>query len=210
MGLRRDFIENSSLRDRWTGSLSEDQTTSYCLAETGQKTAFAPAIMVNQESIDLAGCFQFFRRQFVCVRTSSPKWHKVFATSMIGFAGMTMICLSALWALMTMSWGMAAISIFAPWSFGFPSRMVLLWADRNIRRRIAAQGQAVQPRRGWQGLALTLTFGINSVAVISAATLRRFIWRGVIYRVLPDRRLRIVQDAPYCPPASQLAEASVL
>jgi hypothetical protein len=209
LALKTKFIQNSSIRDRWTRSFSEDQSTSYCLPECGMKPAYAPAIMINEESIDLSGCFQFFRRQMIAVRLCSPMWSKIAGFTLLAMSGIVLLYSVAIWALLTGSWGILAVAFLAPWSLGFPTRLTLLWADRQVRTRVAEQERDVQPLRGRQGLALTLTFFINVAVLVSAVSLRRFVWRGIIYRITPERQIRIIKDVPYLAPR-QMAKASVM
>ncbi len=209
MAFRRELLETTSLRDLWATSLVDDLILSKAIKQANMTVKHVPAVLVNEESTDLNGCFQFIRRQSFMVRHSHPSWPKVSAYAILGSVATMSNLTGFVMALMVPDLELFAGGVCLAVLYAAIYHQFSCWGDNAIRRRVALQGESMPARHRLPFMVLPATMFMYTACWLSSALIRSISWRGVTYQVSSGGAVRKQGDAPFAANATVLTEASV-
>jgi hypothetical protein len=192
MAVRRDVIQHETLRDRIRHAFSEDTTIGQFVTEQGGLIRFEPSlIIINREDIRLDGMFQFDKRQCLAVRLQHSAWRSIVAYGWLTTGG---ILYPVLRLFVSLHWifDVAFLVYFTGLWFAE------LGAGLAIRRIAGLRGEQL-PQWGlrrvfWATVAVFALPVLHSAAIVAAATAKRVLWRGVLYRVNGRTPLEVERD----------------
>jgi hypothetical protein len=159
---------------------------------------FVPAATnFNWESCSLGGLFRFAQRQVINARLHADSWPVMLVSSTSYFLA-SWLC----WALLfvgvaTETWQMAVGAAILLTAHGFGCYVLLQAVEALVRRR---ENPPPPTRFGWWFFpAAVIMHAIATCALIRAASISTFDWRGINYRIEGRDRLRMLGYSPYRP-----------
>lgn len=202
LAIRSDVASDSRTLERWRNCICEDAPLAATLKELGMRLQIVPnVILVNDESIDMAGCFQFIRRQILFTLLHHPARKTLAAFWLLKTmwtVGLIVATVSnamsgeILWATVS---GLAFLS-------GYATQVLLLkQSARAVRTAMTRRLGIVQKSRfDFHTMSAGLfTINFTAAAFLSALMLRRVSWRGITYKVRKNSKIRMVRYLPYQP-----------
>ena len=197
LAVRAELFRTTDLLERWKHCFCEDTVTFDILRDSGLQVSFVPAAtMVNPESIALASCFSFIRRQMLTVRLHHSRWPFVRALGL--GSGFTLLLTFAVFVTNAVvgDWLSAVLlGRLAGYVVGMGS--ALLWIERGLRQTAHQRGQAF-PSSSWKTvLAALFTQVVYVAALVSVSFLRKVEWRGITYELFGATPVRLVEYRPY-------------
>lgn len=199
MAFQRHLLETTPLRQRWATSLADDLSLSDVLKESNLKALHIPAVLANQESTSLFGCFRFIRRQMSLVWNFHSSWKLI---SGFVWANIATAVLSVLTVALGLQHGDSTavwISLTCLTIYGLGFRLMMTKIDNQVRARISEQGESL-PERPWQpAFILPATLMMYAACSLSAMLMNRVEWRGVIYRLRRNHKIEMMNDTPFNP-----------
>ncbi len=195
--IRRDRFESLGVRTAWAGTLSDDLVVSRLLRSQRLVARFEPLAMVaSPAEFAMASMFAFLRRQYLIGRFYAFNWW------LTGLLTTT---------LMTAAWLAAPLLVAHSLRGGQPSiwlsgsgmaLLYLLGAYRGWLRQSLVQTYFPQLAKKLRVPALVDMFAgpvvtiVNWAALVSSIVGRTLRWRGVVYRLESDGRVRSVKRLP--------------
>ncbi|WP_437194649.1 glycosyltransferase [Planctomicrobium sp. SH527] len=199
MAFQRHLLETTPLRQRWANSLADDLSLSDVLKEANLKALHIPAVLANQESTSLFGCFRFIRRQMSLVWNFHSSWRLisgfVWANIISTVLAVLLVALGLRYGDSTPIW--IGVSCLAIYGVGF--RTLMTYIDNQVRARILEQGKTLQARPWQPALIIPATLVMYAACSLSAMLMNRVEWRGIVYRLRRDQQIEIMNDTPFNP-----------
>ncbi len=194
MAIRRDVFERLGIRDRWSGTLSDDYTVTRIMIEKGLPIIFVPqALAASVEDCGLRELFEFTTRQMKITRVYAPR---MWVMSLVGSTLFNGVMISALLIIIfsghndTGVYAAAAtitlVTIFSigkAWLRFNAVRLVLAGYDAKLRRQFLPQ--------------ITLWALAPAVYLfngIAAGLSRQLTWRGTTYELKSPSETVIIAD----------------
>lgn len=194
MAIRRDKFEDLKIRDRWSGTLSDDFTVTRAMNDAGLDIVFVPnALTTSVGNCSFAGMIEFTTRQMKITRVYATKlW-------ILSFIGSSLFCGVMLATILI-------LVLAEPLSHSFFAALGTLlsvsicstgkaWLRLKAVVHLLPDHKKDLERQFWsQNILWALTpvvFLFNSVA---AAISRRVIWRGTIYELKSPSETVIIAD----------------
>ena len=197
--IRADAVRAGKLVDQWARQIALDAASKGALEKQGLGLKFVPQLMmVNTEECSLSYCVNFVRRQL----TWTMLYHSNGALALFKPIAVAVVFLgtvfSAIWNVAQGS-GAIALAGFGSLAFYvFSSLGCLLTLDYTIRRLLRARGDAVPGLSTGRLLRAILMIpgvvGVEFLAALQAACLRRVSWRGLKMEIADANDIRIIQD----------------
>jgi hypothetical protein len=184
MAIRRSVFEKLNVRERWSGSVSDDYVLYKVLHEARLPIYFVPAALTaSVESCTFREMLEFTTRQIKLTRVYRPK---LWLNSLIGSAMFTFTMLAAL-----IIFSVSPANTFAFVAAAATLVLVFLFDAGKILLRLKA-AQAALPLYSSQIADQTVSqilfwpivpavFLYNSVAALFSRTIR---WRGIEYKMV--------------------------
>jgi hypothetical protein len=204
LALHARVFRHPDLLNQWQDSFGEDTRTYAVLRKVGQELRFVcEATAINTETIGLAGCCTFIRRQLFSARVSHSLWTSVLSANVT--IGLALLGCLALFLLALISQDLA-LSVATGGALGscFLGMLTgLLVGERALRTVVRNQGSVTPTHRlSWKHApAVLLTLLVHFGCMFSALRLRHIDWRGVTYSLDKFGKLRLLEYRPYGPPA---------
>lgn len=202
LAIRRDVASQAGNLERWRCSICEDAPLATTLDELGLRLQVVPnVVLANDESIDLAGCFQFIRRQILFALLHHPARRSLMAFGLLKTAWPFILILATILNLAAgeTSWAWISSSMFFA---GYAAQIALLKiSGRAVRSAMTRRLGNVQ-RSPFDIKTLSaglLTMNLTAAAFLSALTLREIHWRGITYKLHGTNSVRMVRYLPYQP-----------
>jgi hypothetical protein len=182
LALWRSIVDEPAFRETFVRGFSDDAIIARYLHDTGRQCAVLDATyVVNTETIELGGYWNFLVRQMLCVRMNHPQWRPVLWHAIalsIGMAGLIPVLLLS-------DGPRIAVALAGLGVYGFTLLLLTSAYDARLRREFPER-QALQAPVSWKRVAMALpallfTAFVYPAATINAACLRRIRWRGVEY-----------------------------
>ena len=194
MAIRRDVFERIGMRDKWSGTLSDDFAVTRALKEVNLPVVFVPqALTASVEDCSLRQAFEFTTRQMKITRVyATPLWILSFVGSglfnSVMVAAFLIVVLSrtntvAVWVSLAVLLLVTLFSIGKSWQRLEAVRLVLTDHDAALRRQFWTQNTL------WI-LAPALFFFNSFAALVS----RRMTWRGITYELKSPTETVIITD----------------
>jgi cellulose synthase/poly-beta-1,6-N-acetylglucosamine synthase-like glycosyltransferase len=191
--IRRDVFERLGIRDRWSGTLSDDFTVTKAMNEAGLDIVFVPqALIASVEDCSTSELFEFTTRQMKITRVYSAKlWAMSFFGSglfnVVMLAAVLILILSThndlnvIVALVTLV-SVTFFSVGKSWLRLNAVRLALPKYERELQRQLFPQ----------------LTLWILTPALffwncVAAWISRRMTWRGTRYEMVSHRKTLILK-----------------
>ena len=187
MAMRREFVEQSGLKEIWSSSLFED-TLLYSLARRhGKQIAVLPHMLVpNRESIETGPACRWIQRQLLNMRLYHPAFRLALlhclTTSLAIIAALGLFCFELIWgnygAALVIAAALLAYAVF----YGG-----CLWSISRVGVRIieSRHGKSTIPRQSLAIVCLaiirTQTAYVHSM--LQVLVCRKTRWRGVEYLI---------------------------
>jgi hypothetical protein len=205
LALHARVFRHPDLLNQWQESFGEDTRTYGVLRKLGEELRFVPAAtMINTETIGLAGCCTFIRRQLFSARVSHSRWRSLLLANVI--AGLALV--SAVVILVVGALGGEGLACIAGGTslgvYVLGMLAGLIAVEHYLRDVVRKQGMTVPTHSpSWKHLpAVLLTQLIYFGCLFSAVRLSRIDWRGVTYSLDRFGKLRLLEYRPYGPPAT--------
>lgn len=194
MAIRRDLFERINMRERWSGTLSDDFAVTRVMKEIGMPIVFVPqALTASVEDCSFAEMLEFTTRQMKITRVYSPDlWMLSFVGSglfnvvMIAAFLITILSKQNDFAVFASIFTIAAVSVFSTgkaWLRMKAVRLALPHHRKQLDRQFWAQNTL------W--LLTPALFFYNS---LSALISRRLTWRGITYELKSPSETVIIAD----------------
>ena len=197
MAYRVTLLREAGFQQRWAETFVEDVSIADVLSKRGMKLLHVPQLsMVNTETIHLAGCFRFIRRQIFSVRMYNPAWRQVVLTC----CGLVLSCvLAAVVSPAAMRGGFPVIARAIPSLLGLlimVTTIPLLYTEYCLKPPKSRLLYALHLATVQFPLIL-VTIGLYGAAVFSACTIRQIDWRGIRYSIGRRGEIRRLNDGPF-------------
>lgn len=200
MALCAEVVRETDLLQTWSQLLWEDTYSYQALKERGWSLRFVPEVtMPNQETISLASCARFMRRQVLNARLYHPAWWKLFwfglLTSVLPYASLALAITMAV-AGSTLAAGILLVAIVIHVT---GMSLMYAWAgsyaNRVVRKRKVPNWR-FPPK---VVLATPLTAFVYCSCLLKTLFARRIDWRGIEYRIDGPWQIELVEYQPYQP-----------
>lgn len=192
--IRREVFERLDIRERWSGTLSDDFTITRAMNDAGLDIVFVPqALTASVEDCTLRDMFEFTTRQMKITRVYSPK---LWLMSFLGSALFNIVMVSAVVILIVSARNdlnlmvalatLIAVTIFSvgkSWLRMKAVRLVLTRYDKELRKQMLPQLSL------W-----TLAPALFLYNCFAAWRSRRMTWRGTTYEMVSANETRIVTE----------------
>ncbi|HEV3084029.1 MAG TPA: glycosyltransferase family 2 protein, partial [Gemmataceae bacterium] len=142
LALHSRVFRSPELVNQWQESFGEDTRTYSVLRKLGCKLEYVPvAASVNAETISLAGCCTFIRRQLFSVRSSHALWPGLLALNVAGGLALTCALTIMVLAACLQNWPACAVAGAALAFYVLGLLGGLLIAEPCFRKIVRRQGQ---------------------------------------------------------------------
>ncbi len=202
LAIRRDVACDPDNLKRWRRSICEDIPLAVTLKELGLRLQFVSnVILPNDESTDLAGCFQFIRRQILFTLRDHPARRLFFAFGLLKTAWPVALIVATIinFSAGEIAWAWTSTSVF----FGsYVAQIVLLKISSGTVRRALTRRLGGVHRSPFDLRTLSaalITMSLTAAAFLSALTQRQVRWRGITYELHGATSVRMVRYLPYQP-----------
>jgi ceramide glucosyltransferase len=192
--IRRDRFDTLGLRDAWKGTVSDDLMASRLLRDARLPTRFEPVGVVGSPlDQSFRQMFAFLRRQYLLGRHHVGFWWAV------ALAGCTATSLAWLASAAAVGWSLVGDGppLWIP--LGTAAALYAVGVFRGAVRQSLVKiyfPEHAAALRGakrfdiWAGPLVAL---VNWLAMLGSTVGRHIRWRGVVYRMLQDGRIHVVQ-----------------
>jgi hypothetical protein len=200
LALRARLFRDDELLAEWRRSFCDDSGAGDLLRRRGLKLRHLPALtMVNCESIDLRRSCRFIRRQLLCPRLDMGHWPLILGANVgVSLSLAVAVGLAILGpCLGRPAWAGWFGGVLALYFGGLLSALFL--GERLIRGLVRRRGQEIPPPVfHWKScVAAVLAHVINVGCLAAAVCARRVAWRGVEYKVVGPKRVRLEEYRPF-------------
>ena len=181
--IQREVFDKLDIRDRWTGTLSDDFTVTRVIKEAGMDIHFVPAALAASfEDIGFKGLIEFTTRQMRITRVYSPNlW-------IASFLGSGIFNLVFVWGIALIINGLffsgqiwpatAALLLISAFSIG--KSILRLKAVKLVLK----DHRAALKRQSWtQNTLWILSPALFFLNAAAAWVSRKIIWRGITYEL---------------------------
>ena len=210
LALKADFVRSAELSRQWSQMAFEDTALLNSLTRATLQLRFVPqAVMINTESVEVAGCMSYIRRQMLNARLYHPAWMSIFGhgvLSAIGTAGSLVVLCGTLlthnWTALAALAGMLSIA-------GVTSAFFAIRLESSVRRILETRlnqpiGSALLTAM-IHVVPVQLFYGFALLAVLKQKTVD---WRGIRYDIETSSGTCRVQMNEYQPIVSALEPLS--
>ncbi len=191
MAIRRETFERLNIRERWSGTLSDDFTVTRVMNEAGLEIKFVPqALTASIESCTLREMFEFTNRQMKITRVYSPK---LWVISFIGSGLFCSVMLTAfliavlsssntlgVWVSIATMLAVTVLSVGKAWMRLKAVKLVMPQHADSLRQQSFTQCTL------W--LLTPAVFFLNCTAALFSKTIN---WRGTEYEMVSATETRL-------------------
>ncbi len=197
MALRACVVRDPELRKHWAHCFVEDTSVVGFLQKRHLKLQILPRLtMINPESISLAGCYRFLRRQMVCMRLHHPAWQQVLRLTLLMAISPCLALIVALLGFVlgqdTFAWTMLGILLAFILAAGLP----LVYIDGYFYYT-APKEKPLSTLHPKHIPVIPMTILLQLAAVLAACRIFEIDWRGIRYAIGADGSVRRLNDCPY-------------
>lgn len=197
LAIKRTLFSEHGLSDRWRTSFTDDVSVSKIVDEAEMKVEYVPTIiMLNRETCRLSNFFSWVQRQMLYTKLYHRHWTSILFQCLLISLPQLMIFALIFYGIFfketeTILWATASIVLY--WLGVF---MALPFMEAGVRQLIRID-QPQTPSLPIRTLLaaipmIPLTQCIYTAAVISLFFLREVDWRGIRYRILGDKSIRML------------------
>jgi cellulose synthase/poly-beta-1,6-N-acetylglucosamine synthase-like glycosyltransferase len=209
LAYRAELLRDPRLLQRWAETFVEDVSVADLFHASGRRLLLVPRLsMVNTETISLASCFRFMRRQIFSVRMYNPAWNQVVFTCLGLVASCVLTAIvNPIVARSGITWVPALLASLLA-AMILVTTIPLLYVEYCLHRSEPKERNV----RGLTILQLPLipvTIVVYGLAVFSACRMREIDWRGIRYSVGAGGRILRLNDVPFGGAASSKSESLV-
>ena len=202
LALRRDFLTEGDLLERWKHSIADDTPIRSAVQQSkGNVAVVSSLFLVNREHCGLRSFHRWVKRQMLMAKLYHPAWGAILGQAVL--ITLPLVFLSGtffagliqqdgqvvLWSL---------ISFFLYWAGVFGTLPIM---ERAVRQTVQRHGERVER---WPFSRTLLTFamvpvtqGVYISALFRLHFLRRVEWRGIWYEIGKDKTVKMIEYVPY-------------
>jgi len=207
LALRRDFLTESDILERWKHSIADDTPIMSAVRQAKRRIAVVPSLfLVNRETCGLRVFHGWVKRQMLMTKLYHPAWRMVLGQAVLITLPLMLLVGTFLAGLMLGNGQVAfwsLISFLFYWAGVFGTLPIMECAIRQIVQR---HGESVGQ---WSFFRTLLTFTmvpVTQVIYVSSLFwlhfLRRVEWRGIEYEII-GKRIRLIEYKPYAAKQSE-------
>ncbi len=212
LALKTSVLRESDLLDKWAMAFCEDTMLHAQLKKIGLRVAFVPSLMmINRESISLAGFLHWSSRQLLCARLYHPAWPLVLSHGLLS-TFVPLLAVVVFFAAMIQGNQPVAIMMAAVLGLVGLSWITSLWpmerAVRGIAKRRGESTSWLSVVGAMKCLAsMLVTQLVYPLALAGAVFARATNWRGIDYRIEGPWQIRMQEYKPFIPAPEQADES---
>lgn len=191
MAIRRDVFERIDMREKWSGTLSDDFAVTRAVKAAGLAIYFVPqALTASTGNCTFRGLFEFTNRQMKITRVNADKlWLlSFFGSGLFNSVMIASVLILAAYRAGTLPWLAAAFTVSAVSIFSVGKSWLRC---RAVRLALPSHIVALDRQFGWQLTLWVLTpavFLINCFAALLSNTID---WRGIEYKMVSPTETKI-------------------
>ncbi len=202
LAIKVDAVLKSNLVHCWQHAFAEDTMTASQLKKGGYRVGFVPSLMmVNRETCDIGGFFNWVQRQLLLARLYHPRFDMVAVHGILtAFVPLTTLVLGCV-CLAVGKWWPAGVLLGSVAFYQVALLPMLALLEWSVRRVVAHRREPTH----WMTTStilrlfpmLMLTQVIYTSALFSVFVLRKVDWRGVRYWIKGPWDIRLEAYVPY-------------
>lgn len=198
LAIRRTYLEQTGLVEKWTHILFEDTFTSSELSGSGWKLKYVPsATMVNRESIDFKSCVSFVTRQLLNVRLYHRNWKYIVGLAIVTFSGILLSISAIAFGLATGTTSIVLTPAAAVAAYIVSHVVSVVRLERDIRSAMRARGEAPPAYSLRMFAAGAFAQFVYFFCLWQAMRTHSVEWRGLRYEIAGPSRVRLLAYQPY-------------
>ncbi|MCL2004788.1 MAG: glycosyltransferase family 2 protein [Planctomycetaceae bacterium] len=201
LALRRDFLLENGLLERWKQTLTDDTPITSIVHRAKKRIALVPSLfLVNRETCGLRSFHTWVKRQMLMAKLYHPAWglvcgQAVLITLPVLLLAGTFISGVVLGNTPVIFWSLGTFLFYWAGVFG-----TLPMIEHRVRQIVKRNGEVVE---NWSIRRTLLTFamvpitqGVYASALFWLHFLHRVDWRGIEYEVTGGQ-IRMIEYKPY-------------
>lgn len=207
--IRCTALKKCNFISRWENTISEDITASRVAVKNHCKVAFVPQIiMANHEECSLMFAYRWCARQTFFIRIYYPEmWFR-----MLVIAFLLTFLHAASFGIFAYAYAVGdaflqAVTLGGLLFFWLSSLIFAPILECTARYCIARNQPPVKWKFSFPVLKITLalpfTLAVFTLGLLRARFIRNILWRGISYRIFPDKTIRRMNYEPFSQPEIQ-------
>ena len=200
LAIKRSVLEKGGVVDLWSRAFTEDTSLDRALRNLGLRLEFVPAaIMVDSRDCSVSAFTDWATRQLLCCRLHHSGWWGVLTHGLGTSLLPGLSCVLLIFALASGELKAGSLIAGSLAAYLLTLLVLLILLEFSVRSVLAsgAPGTFGATIAGKLIIAIPLAQLLYGYCLLLAWTSKMVSWRGVHYRILEGKRVRLVSYKPF-------------